>query len=191
MALYDQIGHGYSITRRADARIVERIAALLALPAASRIADGGAGTGITATPWPMRATTSWLSTVGYDARSSRGASVGERERRVCRGPSARRRQSECDNLHPGLPSHFGPSAGLRETRRATAGGPVLLLTFEPRAVRDFWLDDYFPEISRGDQTLFSPVEEVAAMMREETALRTAIEPFPVPSDLTDWFLAAG
>ena len=58
-------------------------------------------------------------------------------------------------------------------------------------MRDFWLDDYFPEISRGDQTLFSPVEEVAAMMREETALRMAIEPFPVPSDLTDWFLAAG
>jgi ubiquinone/menaquinone biosynthesis C-methylase UbiE len=45
MPLYDQLGQGYSRTRRADARIVERIIDLLSLPVGSHIADVGAGTG--------------------------------------------------------------------------------------------------------------------------------------------------
>src|SRR5260370_41755021 len=45
MVSYDQIGHGYARTRRADARIVEQIPSLLSLPPGGRVVDVGAGTG--------------------------------------------------------------------------------------------------------------------------------------------------
>lgn len=80
---------------------------------------------------------------------------------------------------------------LREMRRATGGGPLLLFTFEPRAMRDFWLNDYFPDIGQGDEGPFPAIESVAAMMEEETGLLTKILAFPLPYDLTDLFLAAG
>jgi SAM-dependent methyltransferase len=162
MVLYDQIGHGYSRTRRADARIVERIAALLALPAASHIADVGAGTGNYSNA---------LAEAGYKVVAIE-PSATMRSQAVAH-PSVIWREgfAEALPLRDGEVNaaicivtfhHISDHRqALREMGRATAGGPALLLTFEPRTVRDFWLDDYFPEISRGDETLFPPIEEVA------------------------------
>ena len=45
MTLYDQIGVGYDTTRRADPSIVNRLLALLDVPAGSRCLDVACGTG--------------------------------------------------------------------------------------------------------------------------------------------------
>jgi ubiquinone/menaquinone biosynthesis C-methylase UbiE len=192
MALYDQIGHGYSRTRRADARIVERIAALLALPAASHIADVGAGSG----NYSNALAEAGYGVVAIEPSATMRSQAAAHPSVIWRDGFAEAlplRDGEVNAAICILAFHhiWDHRQALREMRRATAGGPLLLLTFEPRTVPDFWLDDYFPEISLGDKTLFPPIEEVAAMIREETGLGAAIEPFPVPSDLTDWFLAAG
>jgi ubiquinone/menaquinone biosynthesis C-methylase UbiE len=80
---------------------------------------------------------------------------------------------------------------LREARRVTGGGPIVLFTWEPRVFRNFWLFDYFPNINQDDDEMFPPLETVAEMIEEETDLRAAIEPFPLPRDLVDLFAAAG
>ena len=192
MTSYEQIGQGYSRTRRADARIVHQIAALLSLPAGCRLLDIGAGTGNYSNA---------LAAAGY--------------RIVAVEPSATMRAqavaNTCVDWRTGCAEVLPVSDGeveaaicvlafhhftdhrraLREIRRATGGGPILLFTFEPGVVRDLWLEDYFPEIGQGDQELFPPIASVAAMIEEETSLTTKVIAFPLPPDLTDLFLAAG
>lgn len=88
--------------------------------------------------------------------------------------------------------HFSDQQqALRETRRVTGGGPIVLLTWEPRVFRNFWLFDYFPDIREDDDEMFPPIESVAGMIEEQTGLRAAIEPFPLPRDLVDLFAAGG
>jgi ubiquinone/menaquinone biosynthesis C-methylase UbiE len=192
MVSYDQIGHGYSRTRRADPRIVEQITALLSLPLGSRVVDVGAGTGnysnaIAAAGYrvvavepsaAMRIQAVAYPSVIWRVGLAEGLPLGEGEVNA----------AICILAFHHFPDH---RQALREMRRATGGGPVLLFTFDPRAQRDFWLEDYLPDIGQGDEQLFPSIEFVAAMMEEETGLRTSINPFPLPSDLSDLFLAAG
>jgi ubiquinone/menaquinone biosynthesis C-methylase UbiE len=191
MASYDQIGQGYSRTRRADARIVEQIR-LLTLPIGSRLVDIGAGTGNYSNA---------LAAAGYNivavepSATMRAQSVSH--------PLVEWRTGVAEALPVADGSvdaaicvlafhHFSDHRqALREMRRATGGGPILLFTFEPRVVRDFWLDDYFPDIGQGDEEMFPAITSVAAMIEEETGLVTKVVAFPLPSDLADLFLAAG
>jgi ubiquinone/menaquinone biosynthesis C-methylase UbiE len=171
---------------------VERITTLLSLPADSRIVDLGAGTGNYSNA---------LADAGYGVVAVE-PSAAMRIQAVAH-PSVIWRTGFAEALPAGDGEvnaaicilafhHFSDHRqALREMGRVTAAGPVVLLTFEPRALQDFWLDDYFPDIRHGDEDLFPPIESVAAMMEQETGLRTAIEPFPLPFDLTDLFLAAG
>src|SRR5260370_24384545 len=192
MVSYDQIGHGYSRTRRADARIVEQITALLSMPIGSLVVDVGAGTGNYSN---ARAAAGYRVVAVEPSAAMRIQAVAH--------PSVIWRTGFAEALPLGdgevnaaiciLAFHHFPDGrqALREMRRATGGGPVLLFTFDPRAQRDFWLEDYLPDIGQGDEQLFPSIESVAAMMEEETGLRTSITPFPLPVDLSDLFLAAG
>lgn len=192
MASYDQIGVGYSLTRRADARIVKEVIGLLALPIGSRVVDVGAGTGNYSNA---------VAAAGYEV--------------IAVEPSAAMRAQAVAHpsvvWHPGFAEalpltdaevsgticilalhHFSDHRqALREMRRATGGGPIVLFTWEPRAVRDFWLDDYFPDIRQGDEEMFEPIESVAAMVEKETGLRSTVTVFALPRDLVDLFAAAG
>ena len=191
MVSYDQIGHGYSRTRRADARIVEQITALLSLPIGSRVVDVGAGTGNYSNA---------LAAAGYRVVAVEPSAAMRIQ--ATAHPSVIWRTGFAKALPLGdgevnaaiciLAFHHFPDhrQAAREMRRAAGGGPVLLFTFDPRAQRDFWLDDYLPDIGQGDEQLFPSIESVAAMMEEETGLRASIKPFPLPVDLSDLFLAA-
>ncbi len=193
MASYDQIGHGYSRTRRPDPRIVEQITALLSLPIGSRIVDVGAGTG----NYSNALAAAGYSVVAVEPSAAMRIQAVAHPFVIWRAGFAEALPLKDGEVNAAICilafHHFSHHRqALREVRRATGGGPVLLLTFEPRALRDFWLDDYFPDIRQGDEEMFPPIESVAAMMEEEeTGLRATIKPFPLPFDLLDLFLAAG
>src|SRR5271166_4470950 len=133
MGLFDQIGHGYSSTRRPDARIVERITTLLSLPAGGRIVDVGAGTGNYSNA---------LADAGYGVVAVE-PSAAMRTQAVAH-PSVIWRTGFAEALPVGDGEvnaaicilafhHFSDHRqALCEMGRVTAGGPVLVLTFEPR-----------------------------------------------------------
>jgi len=54
-------------------------------------------------------------------------------------------------------------AGLSEMRRVTRG-PVLILTCDPNRVRDFWLNDYAPEVLATEARRYPPLETIGAML---------------------------
>lgn len=75
--------------------------------------------------------------------------------------------------------------GLAELRRV-ARGPVVLLTFDPDHVADFWLARYVPDVIAHEQRRFPPLPRLAAGLGGETA----VESVPVPVDCTDGFIEA-
>lgn len=191
MASYDRIGHGYSRTRRSDPRIVEEITALLSLPVGSRIVDVGAGTG----NYSNALAAAGYSVVAVEPSAAMRTQAPAHPSVIWRAGFAEALPLEDGEVQAAICimafHHFSNHRqALREMRRASGGGPVLLLTFEPRNLARLWLDDYFPDISLGDEELFPAIESVAAMMEEETGLRATIKPFPLPFDLLDLFAAA-
>jgi SAM-dependent methyltransferase len=75
--------------------------------------------------------------------------------------------------------------GLRELRRV-ARGPVVILTFDPAALRDYWLDAYVPELFAAEKARDPGLERVARVLGG----RTTITPVPVPNDCVDGFIEA-
>lgn len=74
------------------------------------------------------------------------------------------------------------TAGLRELRRVTRG-PVVVLTCDPAAVRQFWLDDYAPEVLSTEARRYPCIETVAGALGGEAT----ILPVPIPLDCSDGF----
>ena len=75
--------------------------------------------------------------------------------------------------------------GLRELRRV-ARGPIVILTWEGPAIRDFWLADYLPELLESES---SRVPEVARVAKALGVAVTEIA-LPIPRDCVDGFIEA-
>jgi hypothetical protein len=75
--------------------------------------------------------------------------------------------------------------GLSELRRV-ARGPVVILTWEGPAIRDFWLADYLPELLASESERVPDVARVAAGLGGDV---DEIE-LPIPRDCVDGFIEA-
>jgi SAM-dependent methyltransferase len=75
-----------------------------------------------------------------------------------------------------------PDRGVAEMRRV-ARGPVVILTFEPRALMDLWLGEYFPDVIAVEQRRFVPIERIAKLLGG-TVTTTAV---PIRFDCPDGF----
>jgi SAM-dependent methyltransferase len=73
-------------------------------------------------------------------------------------------------------------AGLSEARRVTTG-PIAVLTCDPARVRDFWLDEYAPEVLETEARRYPAIDTLARGLGGTT---TAV-PVPVPLDCSDGF----
>ncbi|WP_030861273.1 class I SAM-dependent methyltransferase [Streptomyces sp. NRRL F-2747] len=74
------------------------------------------------------------------------------------------------------------TAGLRGMRRVTSG-PVVVLTCDPKRVRDFWLYEYAPEVLDIEARRYPSVEEMAGALGGTGTVQTV----PIPLDCTDGF----
>ncbi len=74
------------------------------------------------------------------------------------------------------------SRGLSELKRVTRG-PIILLVADPDRLRDFWLNDYAPEVLVHESRRFPPIAKVSALLGGDVRVKSA----PIPLDCKDGF----
>jgi SAM-dependent methyltransferase len=74
------------------------------------------------------------------------------------------------------------AAGLHEMRRVTRG-PIVLLTFDPERMPEFWINDYFPELIAAEKGRFPTM----AQLREMLGGDVQINPVRIPLSCRDGF----
>ena len=75
--------------------------------------------------------------------------------------------------------------GLREMRRVSRG-PVVVLTVDAPALRDFWLIDYIPEVVVVEEARFPPLDQVVDTLTPGSSAVEVTE-VAVPHDCSDGF----
>ena len=177
-ASYDQIGRGYTATRRPDPRLAAAISA--ALGDAGTVVNVGAGAGAYE---PVAASVvavepSWLM-------------IRQRSRPASRAVQAIAealpfRAATFDAALAVLTIHHWTDwrQGIAEMKRVAKR--VVLFTFDTAAVRHFWLTEtYFPELVELDRKRSPSIAELVRALGDCTVDRIA-----VPHDCADGFLAA-
>jgi SAM-dependent methyltransferase len=176
--LYDTIGATYTVTRRTEPRIAERIWA--ALGDARTVVNVGAGTG--SYEPPGRHVTAVEPSAVMRGQRAAGAAP-------CVAAAAESLPFAAGSFDAAMAVHTlhhwpDPIAGLREMRRVA--GRVVVLTHDTgTGWRDrFWLiRDYLPEVA-GLVAGRPPVDRLAR------AIGARVEPVPVPWDCADGFFEA-
>jgi hypothetical protein len=73
-------------------------------------------------------------------------------------------------------------AGLHELRRVTTG-PVVVLTGDPDALTNFWLNDYAPEVIATEARRYPTMATIARLLGGDVEISSV----PIPLDCTDGF----
>jgi SAM-dependent methyltransferase len=179
MALYDEVGSTYSVTRRPDPRIADQIRR--SLDGMSSVVNIGAGAGSYEPPQTRLAVEP--SAVMIAQRLTRSA------------PPIRATAEELplqdDSFDAALASltvhHWHDlSAGVAEMVRV-ARHRIVIFTWDHAITRNFWLlDDYLPAARETDARLTVPVDRLIGLLPG----RIRIDPVMVPADCIDGFAAA-
>jgi SAM-dependent methyltransferase len=178
-ANYDQIGLGYSEIRRPDPRLAAQITA--ALGDAHTVLNVGAGTG------------------SYEPSDRQVVAVEPSAEMIAQRPlgSAPVVRAEAESL-PFQNDSFDVAlailtihhwrdvaAGLAELRRV-ARDRVVLLTVDPEALRELWMNrDYWPEMIELESRRMPSMSELEANLSALTSMTMA-----VPRDCSDGFASA-
>jgi SAM-dependent methyltransferase len=177
--VYDEIGRGYSSTRRPDPRIARAIRD--AVGEASIVVNVGAGAG-SYEPLDLRVVAVEPSAEMIRQRL-RGAAPAVR----ATAEALPFRDAAFDAALAVLTVHHWSDrgAGLRELARV-ARHRVVILTWDPGAGESFWLTtEYFPAILDLDVPRFPAIQEIAAVLGDVEA-----RALPVPGECEDGFLGA-
>jgi SAM-dependent methyltransferase len=75
--------------------------------------------------------------------------------------------------------------GLAEMRRVTRG-PVVVLTFDPERMTDFWIADYFPQLIEAERGRFPTMAQLSDMLGGNCK----VEQVRIPLDCCDGFTEA-
>jgi SAM-dependent methyltransferase len=74
------------------------------------------------------------------------------------------------------------AAGLAEMRRVTKG-PVVILSCDPLLVQRFWLNDYAPDVLAAEARRYPPLDRMGTLFGG----RVDVLPVPIPRSCTDGF----
>ena len=176
--LYDHIGRTYARTRQPDPRIAKAIVA--ALRHAETIVNVGAGAGA------YEPTGKSLIAVepSWQMIQQRSRDASPVVQAVAEALPFRAGAFDAALAVLTLHHWVDWRLGLAEMKRVA--GRVVLFTFDPSALDEFWLTaTYFPEINERDRRR-SP--SIAAIVHELGECR--VDPVPIPHDCVDGFLAA-
>jgi SAM-dependent methyltransferase len=75
--------------------------------------------------------------------------------------------------------------GLREMRRVTKG-PIVILTFDPETMTDFWLNDNFPELIEAERGRFPTIGQ----LKEMFGGKCSVHEVKIPLNCKDGFTEA-
>ena len=192
MTLYNSIGKNYNSTRKADARIADKLVGLLNLPQGSKIADVGAGTGNYSNAIAER---------GYKVIAIEPSGVMQSQKQdhplVSWLTAGAEQIPLADNSVDGAIvmlalHHFRDiEIGIKEINRITSTGKIVIFAFEQTKIPDFWLTDYFPYFIRDTLATFPATQKIARLLGQVTRKEAIVIPFLLPSNLSDMFAAAG
>jgi SAM-dependent methyltransferase len=177
---YDQVGRGYTATRRPDPRIAARIDE--ALGDARTIVNVGAGAGAyEPSNREVLAIEPSRAMIAQRAPDSAPAIRGYAENLPLEADSVDAAMA-CMTLH-----HWADwRIGVQELRRV-ARKRVVIFTYDHSYAKRFWLlRDYLPKLSRLDGARFPAIDEQRVAIGDDVEL----EPVPIPHDCEDGFLAA-
>jgi SAM-dependent methyltransferase len=182
---YSRFASGYTNFRKPDARIQSAIDD--ALGAAVTVLNVGAGTGA-------------YEPAHRDVTAVEPSASMRAERAAAKpaiDSTAENLPFADDSFDAGMSTmsvHQWPDleAGLTELRRV-ARGPVVILTADPAHLREFWLNDYAPEVMATEARRFPAIERVAAALGGAVlgggvgAWAIEVRVVEIPLDCTDGF----
>jgi SAM-dependent methyltransferase len=179
MTTYDRTGQGYAAVRQGDPRIAARVEA--ALGDARSVLNVGAGAG-SYEPADREVTAVEPSRLMISQRPPGAAPAIQ--------ASAEELPFEDDSFDAAMAMitvhHWRDlGAGLAEMARV-ARRRVVVLTFDPTPLSDFWLVEYFPRAFEIHSEFMPPLDEIAAALDGDVA----VEVVPIPRACTDGFFIA-
>ncbi len=189
--VYDVIGSGYNATRAADPYITSRIVAHLAPSRDGRYLDIGCGTG----NYLAALTRRGLHCIGVDPSTTMVATA----RAQCSGAAIVQAAAEqlpladacADGALAMLTMHHwtDAAAGFAEIARILRrGARLVLFTFTPEQLRNYWLREYFPNMIAGAAAGVPEVPALRALLEQSGFASVTTEPYFVRHDLQDHFL---
>ncbi len=176
---YDARLAGYGPMRRADARILRRVAK--AVGGAASVLNIGAGTGGYEPP-DRRVVTIEASEAVIKRRAKTSAPVvkGEVERLPFKD------RSFAASMSILTVQHFGdPVAGLREMARVSSRRAVVF-TLDPEVFGGFWLYRYFSDAAFLESMRYPKISAITAALGGDVRVETV----PIPHDCRDGFIGA-
>ncbi len=190
--LYDTIGTGYDITRRADPFIVSELARELC-PGEGDYLDLACGTGnYTVALASLGGRWSGVDQSGtmIDAASAKSTAIRWEVGSVDRLPFE-------DGTFTGatciLAIHHFPSLddAFAETARVLRSGRFVIFTSLPEQTGSYWLARYFPRAIAASCAQLPSLETVTSALRKASLETVAVVPYDVRPDLRDFFLYSG
>ena len=182
--IYDTIGSGYTATRAADARVVDKLVGLLSFPQGARILDVGAGTGNYSQA---------LADRGFEVTALEPSQVmrtqGKQHPRLSWMEGVAEALPFASGSYDGIVMtlcvhHFSDwKHAMSEAVRVVNGGPIVILGFDAHYDSGFWLFDYFPEFSEKDREWFPRVDELKSCFVEDLGRQFEVHKFPLPANL--------
>jgi SAM-dependent methyltransferase len=177
--LYDRIGSAYSLIRREDPRIAERIR--LALGASSTVVNVGAGTGSYEPVDRMVVAVDPSALMLSQRRTDAAPAVRAAAEALPFQDDAFDAAMAVLTLH-----HWGDKErGLAEMRRV-ARGPVVLFAADPDLNTSWWLHRYFPSAKALGVARTLRPQAIAAILGGTVE----VTPVPIPGDCWDGFEGA-
>ncbi len=189
--VYDRVGLGYNITRRADPYLAGRLHSLMSPMPGGLYADIGCGTGNYLTA---------LSGMGMQFYGIEPSEVMLKEAKAA-NTSATFIQAMAESIP--LADHFFDGAmatftlhhwtdmqqGLMEINRILKPDATLvILSWTPEQILGYWLCHYFPRMMQRSSITTPPLHEMEAILNRSGFTLSATEKYFVQPDLQDHFL---
>ncbi|MCW5313493.1 methyltransferase domain-containing protein [Nostoc sp. KVJ3] len=193
MAVYEQIGKSYDLTRRADPEIAARLAVHLQLKSDFSYLDVGCGTGNYTLALAKYAGV-WhgvdQSKKMIDAATNKSNIVNWQVAEAEALPYADRAFSAV--LCTLAIHHFAAlTPAFREIYRVLAAGHFVSFTATPEQISKYWLVEYFPEAIHKSAEQMPSLEKVKYALNEAGFNSINIQAYSISKKLQDLFLYSG
>lgn len=192
--LYNRIGAGYNITRRADPYLLDRIVALLQPQRDKNYLDIGCGTG----NYTIALAGKGFHFTGIDPSEKMLAEARAKSPDVNWMNGSVEKIPAADNSFDGVLAtltvhHWqNPEAGFRELARVCRDqSRLVIFTSTPEQMRGYWLFHYFPAMMETSTAKMPAAESVKEWFSKAGFEFEQAEKYFVRDDLSDLFLQSG
>ncbi len=193
MPLYDEIGKGYDITRRADPYIAGRLAHHLKLNPSGRFLDIACGTG----NYTVALSQLGGEVHGLDVSKEVLTSASKKESAInwCLGDVAKMplRDAAFNGVSCVLGIHHFPDIkqAFKEAFRVISRGRFVIFTGDKEQMDDYWLNYYFPETMERSIGRYLDWKATESSLKYAGFKNISSELYEVQDDLKDGFVYCG